>query len=339
MTVGRANSARAIVAAVILGFVLFGLLAAYAPDSVAFSPNNYRWNGLEGVASTYHVSFTASLSSLPAKSVLVVVQPVVNYTADDVRNILQFLTSGGTLLVADKGGYANSLLQGLGTGVTIQTQYSINDPIYDWKAKTVPTALVVPGAATVFPVMANVNGIALNQPSPLKLAKNVDVKIATTSPISYEVIAGPNSTKVATGQFTVAAAVKIGNGTVFVVGDSQFLLNSEWTIAGNSVLIRNLLANASVFVDASHWTTGPMTISPVQLKAEFRQAYSVLSNTPLKYVMTVSFVAVALALVPGSDKKAPGRKPSERGVELTRFNREVLERVRKDRERFAGRAE
>src|ERR1700726_299034 len=55
MTVNHRNLilSRSIVGSLVLSFLLFLLLIAYAPDSVAFSPNNYGWNGLQDVYSAY----------------------------------------------------------------------------------------------------------------------------------------------------------------------------------------------------------------------------------------------------------------------------------------------
>jgi len=119
MNVGRSNSARGMLAAVVLAVIAFVLLVQYAPDSVAFSPNNYGWNGLQEVSSAYNVNFTTSLSSLPAKSVLAILQPSVNFSSADASSVRSFLIGGGTVLVADKSGVANSLLQGIGSGIVI----------------------------------------------------------------------------------------------------------------------------------------------------------------------------------------------------------------------------
>ena len=144
MKVGNLNAVRGLVAALLLAVLAFVLLAQYAPDSVALSPNNYGWNGLQGVASTFNVKFTTSLSDIPAKSVLAILQPSVDYSSADANSVRSFLLAGGTVLVADKSGVANSLLKGMGAGITIESGYTISDPVYNWKAKTVPTALVLP---------------------------------------------------------------------------------------------------------------------------------------------------------------------------------------------------
>ena len=294
MNVGRGNSARGMLAAALLAVIAFVLLVQYAPDSVAFSPNNYGWNGLQGVSSAYNVNFTTSLSSLPAKGVLAILQPSVNFSSADANSVKNFLLGGGTVLVADKSGVANSLLHGIGAAITIESQYSISDPVYNWRAKSVPTALVLPSAGAAY--LANVSGIALNQPSPLALANSAASQVAITSQFS-ETQSGSK------GPFVVMASERIGAGTLIVVGDSQFLLNSEWTTANNKILIGNLFANTSVFIDASHWMSSPLTSSTARVKTGLRQIYATISTVPLRYVFVLVMVGVALVLVPQMGEK------------------------------------
>ena len=294
MKVGGRDVARGVAAALALGFLAFVALVQYAPDSVAFSPNNYGWNGLQGVASTYGVSFTDSLASLPSRAVLVVSQPSIGFSRSDVASIENFLLGGGTLLVADKSGVANSLLKGLGSSVTIQSAYTISDQTYNWKGSTVPTALVLTNARSQFPFVANVTGIGLSQPSPLLVSNSKATDLAITSQFSTS-----NAPGNPRGPFVVMAAQRYGNGTLIVVGDSQLLLNSGWTIADNRALIGNLFANTSVFIDASHWGVS----SIAQLKAELGDVYGFISASPWRYFMTLLLVGLALALVPGSESE------------------------------------
>ena len=294
MNVGRRNSARGILVAIILAALAFVILVQYAPDNVPFSPNNYGWNGLQGVSSAYDVNFTTSLSALPTKTVLAILQPSVGFSTADANSVKTFLLGGGTVLVADKSGIANSLLQGLGAAITIESQFSISDPVYNWRASTLPTALVLPGGHA--PYLANVSGIALNKPSPLDVTSPAASPVAVTSQFS-ETQTG------AKGPFVVMASEGMGAGTLIVVGDSQFLLNSEWNIANNKVLIGNLFANTSVFIDVSHWTNSPLTSSTAQVEAELRQVYATISAIPLRYAFVLLMVGVALMLAPQAEGK------------------------------------
>ncbi|MDG6988683.1 MAG: hypothetical protein JRN21_05080 [Nitrososphaerota archaeon] len=305
MKVGNGNAARALLAAVLLGLVCFVLLVQYAPDSVAFSPNNYGWNGLQGVASAYKVRFTTSLSTVPQKSVLVVAQPSIDFSASEAGKVKGFLLGGGTVLVADNSGVANSLLAEIGSAISIEEQHTISDQTYNWKSSSVPTALVLPGVKPRFGFLANVTGIALDTPSPL-LVSGGATGLAITSQFSG--YSTPKGT--VRGPFVVMAEQKFGSGTLIVIGDSQVLLNSEWTVADNKVLIGNLFANAPVYIDASHWGVS----STAQVKAELAQFYGSVSGSPSRYIATLFMVGLALALVPAKGTGPTPINERRRGV-------------------------
>ena len=137
---------RSIVGSLILAFLLFLLLIAYAPDSVAFSPNNYGWNGIHDVFSTYRMHPVNSEDNLPAggnRSVLVEIQPVVSFSSLDAQFIRNFVEHGGSLVIADNIGISNSLLTQMGVNVQILSNLTVNDPVYNWKAPALPTAIVL----------------------------------------------------------------------------------------------------------------------------------------------------------------------------------------------------
>lgn len=293
MRVRGGDAARALVASLILASLAFVILVQYAPDSVAFSPNNYGWNGMEQVATTYKVNFTTSLSSVPSDAVLLVAQPSVNFSSAEAASVKAFLGGGGTLLVADRSGVANSLLEKLGAAISIESKYTISDSTYNWKSAAEPTALVIPGAKSEYSFLDNVTGVALNNPSPLQLGVGA-VELAVTSQFSTASTPGGQALQ---GPFAVAAAQKLDGGTLVVVGGSQFLLNSGWKLADNRVLIRNLLANTEVYIDASHWGISSIAL----MKGELREVYSFLATSPTRYLATLIFVGVALALVPSRE--------------------------------------
>ena len=310
MNVGRLNAARSTVVAVVFGVLLFVILVNYAPDSVSFSPNNYGWDGIRGVYLTYRINFTNSISSVPINSTFVVLQPNTVFSPADIEVVRTHLTRGGVVLVADNSGVANSLLRGLGSGIVIQSDLSVNDPTYNWRAQSLPTAFVLSGAPAQFRFAANVSAIALDKPSPLLLKSSADVSIASTSPFSFDE-ASSGTGKVAHGPFVVIAAEKVGTGTLVVIGDPQLLLNAEWTISDNPVLIRNLFSGTKVFIDASHWTAGPLTSSTAQVKAGFGELFDAISGVPAKYVVTVLFIGFGLAMVPSAERRRERRDVPE----------------------------
>jgi len=262
------------------------------------------------------VTFASSLSSLPNGSLLVLMQPTVAYGSGDVKDVRTFLENGGTVLVADKSGLANSLLSGMGAGVSIESGLSVEDSLYNWRAKAVPTALIVPGTQSAFPFVANVTGLALNLPSPLLLSVGARV-LGETSLLSFAVnsslaarqsLLGTTPPQLAKGPFAVAAAEKIGRGTLVVVGDSQLLQNSQWSVADNSRLISNLFSRKKVIVDSTHWAVSPLTSGVALLKGEIGTSYAVLSTTPDRYAVAAGILVLAALLVPTSGSGEGARK-------------------------------
>jgi hypothetical protein len=341
--VSRTIATRSILASLVIALIVFILLVLFAPDAVPFSSNNYGWNGIQQVSSHYTITPVNSLAGLqPDHSVLLLLQPTVNYSQGDASSVEQFVRGGGVVLVAGSSGTVNGLLQSIGTGVQVESQYAINDPVYNWRSSEFPTVLVLPDIAGQFGFLMGVTGVALDNPSPLKVEAGSQVQVlAISSPLSREVnrpggspltplLGGP--APVATGSFPTAVAEKIGNGSLVIVGDSQFFTNSVWTLADNQVLARNLMANSTVYLDTSHWQ--PNTGEGV--KAAFGSTYASFSGFPLRYILVAAFVGAAIVILPGfTELRSEARKEPNRLVPAQRtFNKETIERVRKDREKY-----
>jgi uncharacterized protein DUF4350 len=340
--------ARSILASLVVALIIFILLVLLAPDAVPFSSNNYGWNGIEQVSAHYTITPVSSLVGLqPERSVLLMLQPTVNYSQGDASAVKQFARGGGVVLVAGSSSLVNRLLQSIGAGVLVQSQFAINDPAFNWRSSDFPTVLVLPNTAQQFRFLTGVNGIALDSPSPLKVEAGSKVQVlAISSPLSHEgsranespligLLGG--SPPVATGSFPTVVAERIGNGSLLIIGDSQFLTNSVWTLADNQVLARNLMANSSVYLDTSHWQ--PNTGEGV--KAALGSAYALFSGVPLRYMLVALFVGASIVILPSfTELRGEGKVESRRLMPAQRtFNKEVIERVRKDREKYGVQSE
>jgi hypothetical protein len=344
----RSAIVRSVIGSAIIALLVFVALVAYAPDATPFSPNNYGWNGIHDIASSYPLSFTNSLGNLKTqpRAVLVIMQPVYPFSQTDANNVRNFALGGGTVVIADSTGESNSLIQNAGIGITIQGNYTILDDTYNWKGPTLPSILVFPAAQTGF--LSGVKGIGTDEPSPLAIQSGSSAQeVAISSPLSYETnrssvtLALPLITgapkALAKGSFVVAALQRVGNGTVFVVGDSQFFTNSMWNVADNSVLMGNLFSGSTVYVDTSHWQTNTVA----GIKADVSLVYSQMSQFPLRYLFALVFVGAAIGILPvfSSMSSAASRRSIKREAPQTTYNAAILDRVRKDRERHGVQAE
>jgi hypothetical protein len=157
-------------------------------------------------------------------------------------------------------------------------------------------------------------------------------RLAETSPLSYAVNAsqspgvfsalGQQQPQLAKGPFVVLSGQKLLNGTLYVVGDSQFILNSEWSIADNEQFIANLFSTRNVFIDSSHWAVSPVTSSVAHLKVEVGAVYSLISAEPAKYVATLGIIALAVALTPTPRKEKTENEASPEATTLNNANTE-----------------
>jgi uncharacterized membrane protein len=343
MKVSRGVALRSVLASLVIATIAFILLVEFAPDSLPFSTNNYGWNGMQQVVSHYSITPVSSLGGLqPQHSVLLFLQPTINFSQGDAIAVEQFAQGGGVVLIASSSGAANGLLRAVGVGVVVESQYAVNDPAYNWKGSAFPTILVFPGAGDQFSYFRGVSGIALDSPSPLVVEPGSHAQaIAMSSPSSAEVnravgpslgglIGGP--TQVATGSFPEVVADRIGSGSIIIVGGSLLFANSVWTLADNQILAGNLMANSTVYLDTSHWQ--PNTGEGI--KAALGSAYSTFSGVPLRYLIVLAFVGASVVILPSlAELRSEGReRPSRALPRRTNLSNEALERIRRDRERY-----
>ena len=341
MVTQRSALVRSAVGSAVLGVLLVTALVSFAPDAAPYSPNNYGWNGVRDLASHYSVQFVDSLGGLdPRGAELLIMQPVYSFTQGEAHDVSSFARSGGTVVLGGDSASLNSLLQDMGTGIAVQGQYGVQDATYNWKGEDLPLALVNPPAAQAFGFLAGVKGVAMDQPSPLLIAAGSHARpVAVSSALSFEVerssslgnlpIIGSSPAVVATGPFVLAAAESTGTGTLLVVGDPLLFANSLWNVAENGVLTANLFSNSTVYVDTSHWPA----ITVASLKAELGTLYSQASGYPMRYLVTVAAVLVAVGTLPAfasTDLTASGAGPESKRPRTT-YNEAILERVRKDR--------
>ncbi len=312
----------------IIAVLIFVFLVSYAPDGTPYSVNNYGWNGLHAVSSKYSIHEIGALLDAPISNntILLIVAPVAPFTPRDAAFVKQLVQYGGTLVIADSYGFANSLMSNMGLGIQIENKVVL-DSTYNWRSQDYPVALVNSGLSKSFPFLTNMSGIALTKPRPLTITSAQAVVVASSSTQAIETNGTLNSGL--HGSFPLVAAEKIGRGFAIVVGDSSLFTNSVWTNANDEVLINNLMANSQVYLDTSHWPTNTAT----SLKADFASVYNQLSSVPIRYLFSLVFVGAAVLLIPMFTEISSLEKMISEPVAST-FNKETLNRVRRDREKY-----
>ncbi len=330
----RTTFVGSVVGSVAIGAMIFILLLSFAPDSVPFSSNNYGWNGLQQVSSTYNIHPVTSLSAVSAASgsVLIVIAPTTQFSQAEANIASNFVTKGGTLIIADRSGMANSLLNRMGVSISIDGNI-VKDSLYNWKSANLPVAVTPVNISQEYVFLTSVDGLALNTPSALTVSSSVATPVGLSSSISesYQVsetsLSGGKAEQ--RGPFALAAVERLGLGQVIVVGDSTFFTNSVWKNADNQELVKNLFANSTVYLDTSHWpqNTGE------SLKARFLSLYSQLGSLEYRYLFTAGIVAASILVLPVFSGAL--EKSKEISVKSdSRYNEKILSRIRKDREKY-----
>ncbi|GAI51779.1 unnamed protein product, partial [marine sediment metagenome] len=95
--------------------------------------------GTKDISSVIPASPVQSLSELPIspQEVTFILIPYLNFSLDELEEINNFVTRGGTLVLADDYGYGNQLLEHLGLKARFSGQ-PLLDPLINYKNKWFP---------------------------------------------------------------------------------------------------------------------------------------------------------------------------------------------------------
>lgn len=226
---------------------------------------------------------------VPQDSVVFVIGPSLNHSQDRVEAFKRFVIEGGTLVIMDETGIANSLLSALGLDVHIDG-HLVLDAVFYHRSWKMPKIINFESHS----VTRGVESIILNRPSTL-IVKNPNIKIlARTSSFSFLDLNGDGQPQddEPLGPFIVLADVKYGRGRVILVSDSSLFINGVLNYGDNIKLLKNIVEDKAVYVDTSIWQATTHSIYRDVILA----IYGVLSSSELKYCMTALTVAVIYAL-------------------------------------------
>jgi hypothetical protein len=253
---------------IIFGVVFILMLAPivvpyYARDS-AFSVFN---DGPEGTSHFYKElmtrappeSFTSneeqflstiigSLTTLPTdeagSSVLLIMGPSRSYGGQELDTLETFVSSGGTIVIADDFGTGNEVLDGVG----IEERFAgtlLRDLVYE-DASSLPLAYA--GATNV---------LYLNNATAIL---NASTTILTSSPLSFldEDENAARDGDEALQSHTIAAKTHVGEGVVYLISDPSILTNDGLGREGNGAFALSILERASegfertIYINEAH---------------------------------------------------------------------------------------
>lgn len=221
-----------------------------------YNLQNTDWNGLSHLASATHVTplySTASLAGPGSGRTLMIVNPTNSFTKAESTQILAFMHSGGKVVVADDFGNADSLLNDIGSPITI-------DPVLLCQYENYYVNQTFPIITNISsPYAQNVRQLVLNHPASLNVTGDVEV-LASSSDRSWldyngNLLLDSNEQM---GTYPVAARTTYAGGELIVISDPDIFVNSMLDKGDNAAFMSDVFTG-QVAVDVSHG----MDVTPV----------------------------------------------------------------------------
>lgn len=278
----------AAIAAIALAVTLLAvsLSSPFISTTADFSIFNSGWNGTSKLAIvTYQAGKFApsfqvrssgtdltveqtsldKLSLVPATDALIEIGPTKPFTAAEGRLVGDFVRGGGTLLLSDDFGTANSLLIGMNATSRFSGKL-LMDLAYEKQPEFSVCFDVSPDAIT-----RNVTTFLLNYPSSITAGPSTQV-LARSSVASWLDTNGDRLQEWGEprGPFPLLVKERLGGGTIVLLSDPSVLINGMSKNLDNSVLAKNLIGFVSldrslVYFDESHRNF----FNPVEITMQF----------------------------------------------------------------------
>ncbi len=281
------------IVALIMVFVSL-LCVWFYPSMQDFMANNATWNGIKRFASEFNAEIPESLAVIPgvseqaAKKVLVVI-PTLDFNAEDLFIIRNFINDGGTLLLIDDYGYANTILSYLDTDIRF-SKAPFLDPLFSYKNQNIPRITdFIPELKD-----AGINVLTFNNATALLNVSEPEA-IAWSSKASFLDKDGNGvlSQGDSRGPLVVAAEVKLGKGKVVMISDSSIIVNSMVERDNNYDFIKYNISHdgesKQILIDGSHLAKNPLNKAK-QMLAAAKKAMS----SPYALIGLMAFVFIAV---------------------------------------------
>ncbi|MEM1790002.1 MAG: DUF4350 domain-containing protein [Candidatus Nezhaarchaeales archaeon] len=287
---GPRSSLKLMAFSALLALLTVSAISALTPPSDDLHPLNPYWNGLNDFLNITNAKAINVIETVaPQSSVIFVIGPSLNHSQDHVEALRSFVVEGGTLVIMDESGVANSLISALGLGIYIDGRPML-DAVFYHRSWVMPKVVDVEDCG----VTRGVESIVLNKPSIL-VVKDPDAKVlAKSSSFSFLDLNGDGQPQAnePVGPFAVLAEIRCGRGRVVVLSDSSPFINSILNCGDNLKLLKNLVEGKAVYVDAAVWQT---TIHSTY-RAIISTIYEALSSSELKYCIAILAVTVIYTL-------------------------------------------
>ncbi len=222
-----------------------------------YNLQNTDWNGLSHLGSTAHVTplyNTANLAGPGSGRTLLIVSPTKNFSVLESAQVLAFLHGGGRVVVADDFGNADSLLNAIGSPITVDPVLICQYENY-YVNKTLPIVTNISSS----PYTRNVGQLVLNHPASLNITGDTEVIVSTSDKAwrDYDGNLSLDSDE-RMGTYPVVARSEYAGGELIVISDPDILVNSMLDKGDNAAFMSDVFTGP-VLADVSHG----MEVTPV----------------------------------------------------------------------------
>ena len=251
---------------------------AGATSTAAFGPYTTTWEGTTELRSMADDSGslviarnTTAYGSVSAnESIAIIMAPDERYTAEEVAHVQEFLSNGGTVLVAHSSATpTNDILASLGAEARID-----GDPLRDETEYDASPHFPLAYPAGDHPLTDDVESISLNHGSAVTTDGNVTT-LLESSPYAY--LDRDRTQRLSEDEeldiHAVATIASIGDGSVIVVSDPSVFINVMLDRQDNRVFLHGLVASHETVV---YDTTKTSDLPPLSLAVLVVREFAIL---------------------------------------------------------------
>lgn len=285
---------KVVILLVIVMTVLLVWFEATGPIQDDFQLENTSANGTSMLLTQNVQSLNVSLQELAANktevhsSALAFLAPRIVFSNDEVTAVQQFLTAGGTVLIADNFGAGNTLLAGLGVPIRFGNATIVDSLFYEGT----PDFPVVYDLSPEM-VAQGVKELVLNRGVPLQILSQSVKVFGSTSPFSFVDLNsnGQRDPGEPTGPLPVFAELTVGAGSLYVFSSPGTLSNGMLHTQDDARLLQTLAGGRRVFLDQSHLGASFST----QIRISLRGLFEAIATSALDQPTKLSIASLSAA--------------------------------------------
>jgi hypothetical protein len=223
----------------------------FFPSNDDFRVENPFWNGTRNISAGYPALPVESLSDLPdsPQGATLILIPYIDCSPLELRQLNNFVTRGGRLILADDYGHGNQVLEYLGLRVRFSGQ-TLLDPLVCYRNIHFPKIIHLEPD----PLTRNAESLILNHATCLVNVTRAET-LALSSSFSFLDQDGSQIWEEGepTGPLPVISQHNLGDGQVILAADPSLFINSMERITGNDSFMQNITATTeSLYIDQSH---------------------------------------------------------------------------------------